>query len=521
MVMAKKDMVDDRTMGEMIHRFTEEALRPEMLRLAERLEENFQTQLRRALHESDRRRAGGDNLAEGAHMAESDPSDRARHAKNERYNVLAGNSITAQAADLHAGSRRELVQHENEKSSPRAATYRPLSHRMSHAMSNAQESHQSPTGEWNTWLANIVNSHTFGVCMCAVVLANAMVMAVEVDVNLRRGSTKEVSVFLAIDLALAVIFFLDFVLRRIANGSQFWTTMNALDALVVVMQVLEIVLRATVKESAAISFLRAFRFLRTVRIIRLGGLYEFLELRMLITTIGSCVRSLGWTVLLLLLATFAFSLHLGEIVSKYLDQTKLLEFQGADAELILPFYGNFGTIMYSLFQTVSNGLDWSEMVRPLTRLISPLAAVSFAIYIVFMVFAFLNVITGVFLNAAIVVAEDDKRRVMARRIRKMFEEADSDNSGEVSFEEFKEQMSSPKMKLYLKAMEFLPEQAEKLYMLLDSDKSGGVSIQEFVTGCIRLQGSVKAVDFAAFYDDYRRWTTRLEADVKKLAEARH
>lgn len=47
-----------------------------------------------------------------------------------------------------------------------------------------------------------------------------------------------------------------------------------------------------------------------------------------------------------------------------------------------------------LFQTISNGVDWDNVLNPLMEFISPWVAIPFCFYIGFGIFALMNIVTG-------------------------------------------------------------------------------------------------------------------------------
>lgn len=54
----------------------------------------------------------------------------------------------------------------------------------------------------------------------------------------------------------------------------------------------------------------------------------------------------------------------------------------------------------ALFQTITGGLEWRELVTPLMRHISPGLGVVFVLYVTFTSLALMNVVTGVFVETA-------------------------------------------------------------------------------------------------------------------------
>merc|ERR1711972_872409 len=89
-------------------------------------------------------------------------------------------------------------------------------------------------------------------------------------------------------------------------------------------------------------------------------------------------------------------------------------------------------------------------------------------------------------------------------MRQLFEKADVDKNGMISFEEFQSELENPQMKSYLKAIDLDQDEAEELFHLLDIEDLGTIDAEELVCGCMRLHGTAKAIDLAAFMHEYRQ-----------------
>merc|ERR1719336_2895674 len=102
-------------------------------------------------------------------------------------------------------------------------------------------------------------------------------------------------------------------------------------------------------------------------------------------------------------------------------------------------------------------------------------------------------------------------------IRGIFEDSDTDGSGQVTFEEFEQLLANQEMVAYLQAMGIDSSEARGLFKLLDDDGSGVVSIEEFITGFLRLKGGAKAVDMVTLLYENRKISKKLN---KIFREAR-
>jgi hypothetical protein len=128
----------------------------------------------------------------------------------------------------------------------------------------------------------------------------------------------------------------------------------------------------------------------------------------------------------------------------------------------------------------------------------------FLFYITLAVFAVVNIVTGVFVETAmqannrdrevLVNEEMDAKRSYLLAMRDVFEEMDTGLTGMVSVDEFERCLNQERVFAYFQTMKLTISDARQMFDLIDSDESGEVSIDEFLSGCYRLQGESRALD---------------------------
>merc|ERR1711920_266120 len=82
----------------------------------------------------------------------------------------------------------------------------------------------------------------------------------------------------------------------------------------------------------------------------------------------------------------------------------------------------------------------------------------------------------------------------ATDIKEFFQQADTDQSGQLSWDEFRTHLEDDHVKAYFQTLDLDIRKAHVLFDLLDTDKNGEVGIDEFLDGCLRLKGQAKALD---------------------------
>merc|ERR1712232_1228950 len=92
---------------------------------------------------------------------------------------------------------------------------------------------------------------------------------------------------------------------------------NVFDALLVILSMMEFAVRQS-KIKLDLSYLRVLRLLRVIRVVRIVRVFRFFrELRMMLSSIMHCVRSLVWVLLVLGVAIYIMALFLVQDVTVF------------------------------------------------------------------------------------------------------------------------------------------------------------------------------------------------------------
>jgi len=385
---------------------------------------------------------------------------------------------------------------------------------------------------WRTMEA-LLTSESFDYWLGGLIVLNAVVIGMETQYMAAHWCTELPPFYRIVDWCFCFIFLVEVVMRLCCGGCGFFVEpgwmWNVFDLMVVILQIFDEGIRhvtvtdirqkgaeelkdAAASQLGSMRVLRLFRLLRLLRLTRM--LYLLGGLRMLVVSIADSLRSLAWTLCLLFALTYVFGVFCTQLVTDY----KVQHTDSAareEMEDLLYYFGSLDRAMLCLYETISEGLHWSEVVKPLMEQCGEWLALIFVIYMSFTLFALMNVVTGVFCESAIRTAEEDKKQVLMQQMQTMFVEADDDGSGTISLEEFEGHLKDPQMLSYLKAIDVNPEEARHLFAILDTDGSGEIEAEVLVNGCLRLQGSAKAIELAAFMQEHKVGHQRLmdHADI--------
>jgi hypothetical protein len=191
------------------------------------------------------------------------------------------------------------------------------------------------------------------------------------------------------------------------------------------------------------------------------------------------------------------------------------------------YYATLDLTILSLFGSITGGLDWRDALEPLIRSISPLTALIFSFYIAFSVLAVMNVVTGVFVESALLSAKADQDIFMVNNLRDLFANITGDraennkknaNDLAMTWQDFRNRMHTRQMKDYFKSIDVDPSDAHGIFQLIDQENRGFVTFEEFVSGCCRLRGPAKAIDIHILLFELRQLKTKMDAHVATLEE---
>eukprot|EP00931_Biecheleriopsis_adriatica_P035076 TRINITY_DN20213_c0_g1_i1.p1 TRINITY_DN20213_c0_g1~~TRINITY_DN20213_c0_g1_i1.p1 ORF type:complete len:566 (+),score=91.69 TRINITY_DN20213_c0_g1_i1:115-1812(+) len=363
-----------------------------------------------------------------------------------------------------------------------------------------------------------------------LILSNAVLFGMEIETSNLQGLEDIPSIFEELNVVFTALFVLEMFLKLVGFGC--WETFagsdwrwNFFDMFIVLSAIVDVGVSAVQSlqnqsqsdavDGVSMSHFRVLRILRVARVLRGMRVLRILRfissLRALLLSILITLKSLVWTMLLILVLTFSLGSAFTSLVSEHCRSEAILRTGSRNAipECLNPelslFWGSLGQSMYTLFMSITGGLDWQHAAASLEA-VSIVLTAGFNLYISFMFFAVLNVITGIVCQTAIESANADKdlavllqmqnQKRYAAMIRQIFKEIDRDGSDEITLDEFEEHLKDERLSAFFHSVDIDVSDAWTLFSLIDGDRSGCIDIEEFVAGCIQLKGPAKAVHIA-------------------------
>merc|ERR1712242_394997 len=105
--------------------------------------------------------------------------------------------------------------------------------------------------------------------------------------------------------------------------------------------------------------------------------------------------------------------------------------------------------MLFLYESIADGIHWNELLEPLYKHCSPWWSVAFILYMSFVLFSLLNIVTAFFIESVMSSAQERHNDDVLWELQKMLNLVDDNRDRYVSKEEIDKHMNDPSIKASL------------------------------------------------------------------------
>mmetsp|Transcript_9666 Transcript_9666/g.21562 ORF Transcript_9666/g.21562 Transcript_9666/m.21562 type:complete len:691 (-) Transcript_9666:128-2200(-) len=361
-------------------------------------------------------------------------------------------------------------------------------------------------------LASFVQSTTFETLCAQVICVHALFTAYSADYSIEYLN-QEVKVWmLVMEAFFAAFYILELTLKMLVHRLYFFCnedmSWNIFDFLLVVFGLIDqytMLVLANEGGRNSLTFMRSIRLVRLVKILRVLRVMRFFrELRLMIYSIMYSLSSFFWCFVMIFFVLYVFALVIIQGVAGSLEQ---MSPDNHEFSALMSNFGSMTQTMLSLYMATTGGVDWREYHNDLLP-VGDGYSVLFLAYTAFFNFAVYNVLTGIFVERAMSVAEPGrdgmilelrrKERAELEQVRRLCHAMDFDNSGSITWAEFSERLENETVKACLQSIGLDVKDAYMFFTTLtEISGDGKVDIDAFCEGCMKMKGQASSIDLAA------------------------
>jgi hypothetical protein len=379
-------------------------------------------------------------------------------------------------------------------------------------------------------LGRFVTSSEFNAISTTVILLNAGFIGYSVQYAIDHVGDPPNKVIMYVEWAFYAFYFVELVLKLAVFGRYFFFDIdwrwNLFDLFLVLMAMYDVIIYIITEQgvidsgSINVTWMRLLRLMKMLKMLRVVRVMRFFrELRLMFFSITSSLRSLVWAMVMLLLIMYIFALSFIQGASMYILETQPKDISFEVEESLFIHWTTVADALITLFMAISGGTDW---INPLIacKAMGDLYHFLFIFYILFATVAVLNVLTGIFVDAALDAAQRDRDSVSATleaaqreqaRAGALFftENEDGTVNTSITKEEFEEHLKSNVLKSYFHQLDIDTSEAQWLFKQLDHSGDGEVSIDELKEGLMKLKGMARSIDMVSLSHECKTYARQM------------
>jgi len=379
----------------------------------------------------------------------------------------------------------------------------------------------------------VISSSQFDTLTSFIIILNSAFVAFTANWEMKNVGEQFPAYMELIDTSFLLFYSIELLLRLFVHRWYFFINQemkwNNFDLVLVFFSLQDVVLSHLVSEDSSgnLAFMRIFRLMKVAKILRTFRVMRvFRELATILESFKTSFVSLFWCFVMLAFLLYIFAL----IIIQGMAGVLLLKADELNDEEVKQIHDVFGSVpqtMLSLYQAVTGGDDWANFYR-VVQLTGQFYCVTFLFFTFFFQFALFNILTGVFVEKAVLASQPDrddlileqrkKHRKAVQEFRKLCRSVDTDRSGAISYNEFLESMSNELMVSYMASVGLEVHDVELFFKSVAGCQSldEEIEIEKFVEGCLAMKGSATALDMRKQMFDMESLTDKLRNIDEKM-----
>jgi len=317
-------------------------------------------------------------------------------------------------------------------------------------------------------------------------------------------------------------------LNFFTNADMLW---NIFDLVLVMQATYDIIYEAAQSGNdeggGDLTWMRLLRLLKMLKMLRMVRVMRaFRELRLMLRSVTGSITVLFWSMVMLFLVMYVFGLVFLQAATAYLSETPIDKLDDDTVAGIEDYWGSLGLAILTLYMVITGGYDWAEIAEPL-KTAGELYYILFLLYVAALTFAILNILTGIFAEAAMKIRQGDQENVIHEEmnrdkstindIKKLFRKLDNDNSKTIMWEEFRAHLDDKHVRAFFNTLEIDASDAKGLFDLLGNGERG-LTCQKFIDGCAKYKGAAKSIDIISLAHETKKFSSDMDLFMQFFEE---
>merc|ERR1740121_345191 len=284
---------------------------------------------------------------------------------------------------------------------------------------------------------------------------------------------------------------------------------NLFDLIIVSFAATEVIMEQVSSGALDVGVMRVIRLLRVLKILRVFRAFRFLdELRLMVSCMLGSMASLLWSSVLIMVILLIASLTFVQMVSQLqMDSPDKISADPNLKDMINAHFSSVGLAMLEIFMSTTGGREWGPLYD-VVKQSGYAGAIFFVLYIVFFTFAFVNIVTSVFVDDALKRAEPDhstllleKRRAdkqrseqLSKLIRQIDQES-SESNGMISWDDMQALHANHEIRDCLDMAGIDISDVDSFFFTVCKiTGSDNIDIDTFVSACFQMKGGASSLD---------------------------
>eukprot|EP00746_Dinoflagellata_sp_MGD_P161267 gnl/MRDRNA2_/MRDRNA2_88348_c0_seq1.p1 gnl/MRDRNA2_/MRDRNA2_88348_c0~~gnl/MRDRNA2_/MRDRNA2_88348_c0_seq1.p1 ORF type:complete len:827 (+),score=184.88 gnl/MRDRNA2_/MRDRNA2_88348_c0_seq1:70-2550(+) len=342
----------------------------------------------------------------------------------------------------------------------------------------------------------------FGNVITVFVLLNALTIGIETDFAGKYPAVR--AAMNVLEHIYCTVFLIEMIIRITVDHVEYFTTpMSLIDCVLVNFAVFDTwILPLAVGSGVGIgqlSILRVIRLLRLVRLIKLMRAYK--KLYLLICGLVAGLKTLLWVALLMAITIYMFAIFSVQTIGHSPTfGADVWEEKYPDSEFSSEkYFKNIFLSMLTMWECLNDGCT-TDVVRPVITenwYYMPI----FLAFVFLMVYGFLNILVGVFVDAITETATEQEEMIQREEelasgswehhVRDLWKCVNTDDDGGISKKEFFDAFEREELRTILTTLNLANVEAGELFNTIDVNGSGSIWKEELIEGVMKFRAALK------------------------------